>query len=229
MHPRIPSPTTRAASCCVAALTALWLCACSFDLAEHPASCQSSADCRAGYECYRKLCVEQTAVLPGTGGDSGSGANVPGDAAAHAGSGGSSTGPVAGSTATDSGAHATAGNGPSTPFDGGLGDAAGPDAAATVDGGPRVAPYASCGSDADCNPGDSCRLINGIGACGATCANSTECARPAGSYTAAPTCATDGHCRLDCAPSPPVPPFARTCPPNMQCLLEVGSQSCFPK
>jgi hypothetical protein len=208
------------------------LSACSYDLRDHPSSCQSATDCAQGEQCFEQLCIAESGLANGgTGATSG----VGGAQAGFGGSGGGGNGATGGSAASPvGGSQGGDGDPVGDASSGDLldasddGDAAALDAA--LDSGPTVAPYASCADDEGCNPGETCKISAARGFCAAPCAMSTDCSLPSGTFNAAPTCNAQALCRLDCGPSPPVPPFDRSCPTGMVCAADSGAltRSCYP-
>lgn len=208
---------------------AMVLSACSFDLGDHPSACRTNADCQDAYYCDRDLCVQRPSIVGESkdGGEAGS--QSAGGAGGGAGTAGKQDGGGAGSGAVDAGPDAAGGGASGT-------DASNNDASTSQDAGldgaaPVVPPYSACTDATDCNPGETCRKSGTAGVCAAPCSAVGDCDVPSGSYTAAPTCGADHVCRLDCAPSPPVPPFNRTCPAAGSCLMDTGAstKTCYPK
>jgi len=203
------------------------LAGCSFDLADHPASCESTVDCSDGFFCYETLCVSSGQAGGPAGGNGGSN----GDAAVAQDSGGNGGTGGAGGSSADAAAGTDGGGGSS-------GDAAmnAPDSGSDAASGP-VPPYSACAGAGDCNPGETCRMAEGKGVCSAPCSSESDCETPAGMFSADATCGpNDEQCRLDCSLMVGGgPPMQKSCPSGMTCVLEpamfdwqLGTSTCYP-
>jgi hypothetical protein len=211
-------------------LLALGLGACSFDLGNHPASCERDADCDVTQRCYEELCIARSgSSLVDAGNSSHEDAGGSGSAGSQAGAAGSG-----GSAGTQAGTGGSAG----TDADASLADAAALDAGsdAAMDAGPDVPPYAACATDLDCRSGETCRVITpGKGVCGLPCVTESDCPIRADHGSTLLVCGQDDRCKLSCVTETGNgPPKLHVCPTDMTCETETGDtwageKTCYPK